>query len=55
MAHGEMLDSASTRSIGRIGCLQARPLEERAPRRHWMEERKSAKDNLHRIQAKVEL
>ena len=51
----EMLVSASTRSVGRTCCLQARPREERAPRRHWMDERRSAKDSLHLIQAKVEL
>ena len=47
--------SDTTRSAGsRVG-LNARPLAERAPRMHWIEERSNEKDSLHLIQARVQL
>ena len=49
----EILASVDTKSIGRMGWLEARLLVERAPLMHWIEERRREKDKLHLIQAMV--
>ena len=49
----EILASGDTKSIGRMGWLEARPLVERAPLMHWIEEHKKEKDKLHLVQAMV--
>ena len=49
----DILASVDTKSIGRMGWLKARPLLERAPLMHWIEERRREKDKLHLIQAIV--
>ena len=36
----EILASVDTKSIGRMGWLEARPLVEQAPLMHWIEERR---------------
>ena len=47
----KILASVDTKSIGGMGWLEARPLVERAPLMHWIEERRREKDKLHLIQA----
>ena len=47
----KILASVDTKSIGRMGWLEARPLVEWAPLMHWIEERRKEKDRLHLIQA----
>ena len=47
----KILASVDTNSIGRMGWLEARPLVERAPLMHWIEEHRKEKDKLHLIQA----
>ena len=49
----KILASVDTKSIGRMGLLEARPLVEWAPHMHWIEERRREKDKLHLIQAMV--
>ena len=47
----KILAAVDTKSIGRMGWLEARPLVERAPLMHWIEKRRREKDKLHLIQA----
>ena len=42
-----MFGPATSRLVGRTDCARAQPPEERAPRIHWMEDRRSAKESLH--------
>ena len=49
----EILASVDTKSIGKMGWLEARPLVERAPLMHWIEERRRGKNKLHLIQEMV--
>ena len=49
----KILASVDTKSIGRMGWLEARLLVEWAPFMYWIEERRREKDKLHLIQAIV--
>ena len=49
----EILASVDTKSIGRMGWLEARQLVEWAPLMHWIEGHMREKDKLHLIQAMV--